>query len=189
MISRINLRLGWLVILLPLMVGCGGVGKTRVTGNITLDGKPLKIGLITFTGMEIKSRVAGGSIKNGQYTVGDVAPGMNLVSITSSTTPYDDFDWRNGLPTMGQMRGGAGGGAGAAGGGGGGRKMGGNPMAGMDMSKAPADPQALKEAILAARGVTILVDGTTVGARQTQKIAQGRMELDLELTTPPKVKK
>jgi hypothetical protein len=187
MANRFNLRLGWLIVLLPLIAGCGGVGKTRVSGVITLDGKPLTIGHIMFTGMEMKSRVAGGKIKDGHYIVNDVAPGMNIITITSKTTPYDNYDWRrDGLPTMGQMKGG---GAGGGGGGGGGRMMGGNPMGGMDMSKPPADPLALKEAILAARGVKILVDESTIGARQTQKIGIGRMELDLELTTPPKEKK
>ena len=166
--GKFSFPLKYMILLLPFALGCGGVGKTKVYGQITLDGKPLKNGSITFVGMEEKSRVSGGSINNGEYVVNDVSPGMNLFRIRSTTTPYDVCG--GATPTMG------------------GKMMGGDVFQGVDVKGVPPDPQKLKAAILASRGVSFVVDDDTVGNHQTRKVGKGSMQLDIALSTPEKKK-
>jgi hypothetical protein len=167
MFGKSCFRLGYLCFLLPFALGCGGVGKTKVYGKVSLDGKPLKNGSVTFVGLELKSRVAGGAIKNGEYIVNDVAPGMNVIHVRSTITPYDP-DNLGAPPAMS------------------GKMMGGDVFQGVDVKGIPPDPQKIKQAILASRGVTIVVDDDTIGNHQTHTIGTGSMELSIALQTPAK---
>jgi hypothetical protein len=64
-------------------MGCdrGSGSKVHVTGHVTLDGKPLDAGSITFTGVEGKHAQAGGQILKGQYAVDNVTPGKTKIIV------------------------------------------------------------------------------------------------------------
>jgi len=74
-------------LLLLLAIGCGKSGSNRsaISGNVTLDGKPIEHGSILFTPIEgTKGTVAGGPIEGGQYRLAnDKGPaiGQNRVEI------------------------------------------------------------------------------------------------------------
>jgi hypothetical protein len=67
------------------VVGCGSGGST-VTGNVTFNGKPVQEGYVNFYPTDGKSAPAGGAIKDGRYSVRNVAPGKNRVEVTSTPT-------------------------------------------------------------------------------------------------------
>ena len=86
-------RRGWFVavLALPFLAGCGSSGpaakgKVNVSGKVTVDDQPLASGSITFTSLE-GGRTAGGSIKDGLYSVDDVTPGKNKVLVTGGARP------------------------------------------------------------------------------------------------------
>jgi len=54
-----------------------------VKGKVTLDGKPLAAGTITFIGTDERKASTVGSIKNGDYTI-PAPPGPKKVEITSA---------------------------------------------------------------------------------------------------------
>lgn len=64
-----------------VLVGCGG-GDSTVTGVVKVDDKELEKGTITFTPADGKSKVTGGSIENGHYSV-RVPQGKMKVSISA----------------------------------------------------------------------------------------------------------
>ena len=70
-------------LLLTGAVGCGGSGKGTVTGKVTLDGKPLPAGKISFVGASGKAATA--DISDGQYTATNVPTGD--VKVTVQTSP------------------------------------------------------------------------------------------------------
>jgi len=88
-----KIRRGWLplVILgavgLASLVGCGGIRRVPVSGTVTLDGKPLDGGILSFAPDTAKgntSQITGNSpVKDGHYelqttavTRGDTGPGV-----------------------------------------------------------------------------------------------------------------
>lgn len=58
---------GVVLVALLALVGCGG--EPMVSGTVTVDGKPLPEGSITFIPVDGKAPTAGSSIKDGQYSV------------------------------------------------------------------------------------------------------------------------
>jgi len=64
-------------------VGCGSKGST-VSGTVTFNGKPVPEGYINFYPADGKSAPAGGAIKDGRYSVSNVAVGKNRVEVTSN---------------------------------------------------------------------------------------------------------
>lgn len=78
----------WLLLVLPVVIGCGGgkEGQMTVTGSVTLDGQPLESGRIIFMPKEKGSATAtsgGGKIENGKYEA-EVSSGKMGVSIRAS---------------------------------------------------------------------------------------------------------
>ena len=77
-----------LAAMLIVMVGCGGGGikKASVVGTVTYEGKPLESGVISFTpAADIKGGgTAGGEIVGGKFSVPDVTPGKNTVTIRNA---------------------------------------------------------------------------------------------------------
>jgi hypothetical protein len=76
----------WAVLLLALpgLVGCGNDWNTAtVSGNVSVDGKPVEDGAINFVPVDGEGWTAGGIIKHGRYSVR--VPMMSLkVAITAS---------------------------------------------------------------------------------------------------------
>jgi len=75
------------------LTGCSNDGKMAITGNVTLKGKPLEDGTITFYPVDTGTR-AGTGIVNGKYEIKrelGLVPGKYRVSITSPDgfTPTD----------------------------------------------------------------------------------------------------
>jgi hypothetical protein len=76
--------LGWF---LSVLVGCSGNGLVQVSGEVTVDGNPLKNGTISFfsdTG-EKSGPTAGAAIKDGKYSAA-VASGRKRVEIRGYQT-------------------------------------------------------------------------------------------------------
>jgi hypothetical protein len=82
---------------LPLAIlvacaGCGSAGdglpREAIWGNVTLDGQPLAMGVITFTPSEGQATQSGGVVTGGKFSVprdqGPV-PGKYAVSISSAS--------------------------------------------------------------------------------------------------------
>ena len=67
--------------------GCGGTDRAAIEGAVTLDGKPLESGRVTFRPQRgTESPSAGGKIVDGYYSVdseGGVLPGKFRVEITA----------------------------------------------------------------------------------------------------------
>lgn len=81
-----------LILLGVVLVGCdGSPGRQTITGSVTIDGKPLYYGTITFE-PEVHGPRAAASIRNGSYEVessrGPLA-GPTLVVIHSPKFPPD----------------------------------------------------------------------------------------------------
>jgi len=66
-----------------MSLGCGGSGMTKVDGAVTLDGKPLEDGSISFEPADGKGPTAGGTIEAGEYAI-EVPPGSKIVRITAT---------------------------------------------------------------------------------------------------------
>jgi hypothetical protein len=69
-------------LLLVAAVGCGS-GKGTVSGQVTLDGKPLPAGKISFLGSHGQSATA--DITDGQYTVSNVPTGEVKVTVQTGS--------------------------------------------------------------------------------------------------------
>jgi hypothetical protein len=67
--------------LLLLSVGC--TGKGSISGRVTLDGKPLPLGTITFHSEEGRHDVFNASIRDGSYAIDGVQAGKARVTIVS----------------------------------------------------------------------------------------------------------
>jgi hypothetical protein len=92
------------------LAGCGDsdeLPREPVSGTVTLDGKPLASGLITFQpeGTDIATQ-GGGPIESGEYAIPrdqGLVPGKYTVSITSgggSETIVDDTNNMPGMPPV-----------------------------------------------------------------------------------------
>jgi hypothetical protein len=74
------LSLGWLF----FGVGCSTYEKGAVVeGEVTLDGKPIPTGSISFDPVDGTTSTAGAEIKDGKYSV-NVEPGLKNVKINAS---------------------------------------------------------------------------------------------------------
>lgn len=63
------------------LAGCGGVETTSIRGTVTVRGKPVKAGAVTFAGPQ--NYVASGYIRgDGTYEIGNVPVGDVKVTIT-----------------------------------------------------------------------------------------------------------
>jgi hypothetical protein len=69
-----------LVLLLPLAAGCVKPFGS-VSGEVTLDGKPLSTGYITFTPADGKGPIIGGPVANGRFDVQNIPAGSKVVSV------------------------------------------------------------------------------------------------------------
>lgn len=80
--STSRFTIPWACCLIAVLVGCSSRNDNGVTvrGNVTLDGKPLESGIITFLPIDGKGRSASATIVDGKY-VTLVAPGEKKVSI------------------------------------------------------------------------------------------------------------
>ncbi len=79
------LRRGVSCLLLCLLVGCGNrdtIETVKVSGQVTLDDKPLENGLIQFVPQNGRGAIAANEIHDGKYAV-DVVPGLMRVEVTS----------------------------------------------------------------------------------------------------------
>ena len=75
------------VLLIASVLGCGGSNRGAVEGTVTLDGKPIESGAITFRPVgDTKGATSGGEIKDGHYALpADAGPmiGTNRVEISA----------------------------------------------------------------------------------------------------------
>lgn len=69
--------------LLGLSAGCGGPPQATVSGTVTLDGKPVENGTISFYPTANSGQTAGGGIENGQFTL-TASPGEMTVLISAN---------------------------------------------------------------------------------------------------------
>ena len=65
-----------------LLAGCGGASTGTVSGDVTLDGQPMKKGSITFTPADGKSTGVSADVVDGKYTA-TVPTGDMSVAIAS----------------------------------------------------------------------------------------------------------
>ncbi len=73
-----------------LISGCGSDGRLPVSGNVTLDGKPMTTGAITFMPSgEKKTHSSGATVKEGRFSIPadkGLMPGKYRISITPMLT-------------------------------------------------------------------------------------------------------
>jgi hypothetical protein len=75
--------LGLALVALLGLIGCNrDVAKSRITGEVTLDGSAVEEGSISFAPSDGQGPSAGGLIENGTFSI-EVPPGPKKVSITS----------------------------------------------------------------------------------------------------------
>jgi len=75
-----------MLLVTPCVSGCGGDGRVVISGNITLDGKPVEKGSITFQPEDGIGPGTGTEIKGGRYEITGVAAatlGRKKVTITA----------------------------------------------------------------------------------------------------------
>lgn len=72
---------------LVALVGCGESGstKSRVSGTITYEGKPVEKGIVQFEPQSNKGTPASGAITNGNYSVVGVEIGKYKVTVSVDT--------------------------------------------------------------------------------------------------------
>lgn len=63
------------------VAGCGGNGMSTVAGTVTVDGKPLEQGAISFVPADGEGPTAGATIEDGKYMT-QAPPGQKKVKIT-----------------------------------------------------------------------------------------------------------
>jgi len=95
------LRGAGVLLLLGAVAGCGSGGKARVTGKVTMNGKPVTGGLVSFTPIAAEKKEPGkpasGEVQqDGTYTLGTeskgdgAVPGKHSVRYTPPTIPYPE---------------------------------------------------------------------------------------------------
>lgn len=73
---------------LLLAAGCAKPAGS-VSGEVTLDGKPVKSGQITFTPADGQGPIVGGPVTDGKFAVNNVPTGSKVVSVQSALPPSD----------------------------------------------------------------------------------------------------
>jgi hypothetical protein len=74
-------------VLIPLVAGCGGSGDgVTVSGTVTFNGKPVDKGYVNFHPTDNKGRSVGGEVRDGKFTVKNVAPGKCRVEVIETPT-------------------------------------------------------------------------------------------------------
>src|SRR5215467_12030620 len=66
-----------------MLAGCSRSDLGTVTGNVTVDGEPAKVGAISFFAVDGRAPTAGAPIVDGKYTA-QVHPGLCIVQIRVS---------------------------------------------------------------------------------------------------------
>jgi hypothetical protein len=90
-----------LLLLVGTVTGCGSGGKARVSGKVTVNGKPVTAGLISFTpvasGQKEPGKPAAGEVQqDGSFTLGTeskadgAVPGKHTVRYTPPTMSYPE---------------------------------------------------------------------------------------------------
>src|SRR5262245_56078067 len=72
------------ILALACAAGCSGGGKSAVSGNVKLDGQPLKEGLIKLVPADNKPGTMDAAIRDGKYTLTAVPPGEYRVEISAN---------------------------------------------------------------------------------------------------------
>lgn len=75
-----------MLLVTPCVSGCGGDGRVAISGSVTLDGKPVEKGSISFQPEDGIGPGTGAEIKGGCYEITGAAaatPGRKKVSITA----------------------------------------------------------------------------------------------------------
>jgi hypothetical protein len=83
-----RIRVALLLLLLPALlstIGYGAIDYSDVSGTVTLDGKPLHAGTITF--FDATNSTRSGEIKDGSFTVRKVATGKVHVAVVAAPQP------------------------------------------------------------------------------------------------------
>lgn len=62
------------------LAGCGS-SVASLSGNVTLDGKPLERGFINIQPVDGNTAAAGGEITSGRYSVKEIPPGKKVIEI------------------------------------------------------------------------------------------------------------
>ena len=75
-----------------LLVGCGGTHEASVSGTVTMDGKPLVGGHVTFHAVGAGATAYGRTMEDGSYQLQTgretgLRPGDYRVTVVSTTTP------------------------------------------------------------------------------------------------------
>jgi len=71
-------------LLMPVWAGCnGGPAMGKISGEVTMDGQPLKAGRILFTPEDGQGQTGGGTIADGKFLV-EVPPAKMKVQINAS---------------------------------------------------------------------------------------------------------
>jgi hypothetical protein len=96
--SRIGLRSVSLAALLLAAAGCGG---NRVVGKVTLNGVPVKSGLVTFYGEGQLQKVANINV-DGEFQLDEPPPGISRVTVQNLST-YVPMDRRVMLPRQSKV--------------------------------------------------------------------------------------
>jgi hypothetical protein len=100
--------------LMPSVAGCNGVEslpREAVSGSVSIDGKPVKIGVITFLpDSPAVPTQGGGTITEGKYAIPQaegLVPGKYRIVITSPEDKpevFPDKDFNNNAPGMKPVR-------------------------------------------------------------------------------------
>jgi len=70
-----------LLVGLCVFSGCApDKGEYKISGSVTLEGEPIEVGTIRFSGVDGATHVGGGKIKDGKYEA-SVPPGEKIVKI------------------------------------------------------------------------------------------------------------
>src|SRR5690349_10947099 len=76
-------RVAWILIGCLVCCGCSRSDRATVSGTVTVDGEPAKVGAISFFAVDNKAPTAGAQIVDGTYSA-EVTPGMCMVQVRVS---------------------------------------------------------------------------------------------------------
>ena len=76
-------RVAWILIGCLVCCGCSRSNRATVSGSVTVDGEPAKVGAISFFAVDNKAPTAGAQIVDGTYSA-EVTPGMCMVQVRVS---------------------------------------------------------------------------------------------------------